>query len=479
MDSLTARHLARELDERWRGRRLDGCRFDRDARSVSLTVDGRTVRFELDRDDVRAVEAEPVERAAGTMRGWTVRAVRAPVDDRRLIVELIRPGRFKGSEDRRATLIVSALPRARGAALRDAGGAQLASLGAELPPAVEARPVLGDDVIATAARAGDAAALLTGRWMSPMIAAWMMANPAAAVDRYHVMCSDAPARPARCGAQLVPFPVCANPAFVESLVHARDVPEAAAPRAEAVDARHRRAIDRMRAELARARDAAQVRAAADALVALGDAPAPAVVRLAGGVEWPVGARAGERAADAARRLFADARSKERALASLPARLRAAEAGAPAGRPTELGASARPATARRAATAARTPWRTYRSSGGLAIWVGRGAASNDALTFRAAAPDDVWLHARDAAGAHVVLRWTDAGAPPARDLREAACLAAWHSKARGSALVPVDWTRRKHVRKPRGAAPGAVILREERTIMARPDAALERAPRDSA
>ena len=110
-------------------------------------------------------------------------------------------------------------------------------------------------------------------------------------------------------------------------------------------------------------------------------------------------------------------------------------------------------------------------------MGRGAASNDDLTFRAAAPDDVWLHARDAAGAHVVLRWTDADAPPARDLREAASLAAWHSKARGAAVVPVDWTRRKHVRKPRGAKPGTVILREERTIMVRPDAALERSLRD--
>jgi len=77
----------------------------------------------------------------------------------------------------------------------------------------------------------------------------------------------------------------------------------------------------------------------------------------------------------------------------------------------------------------------------------------------------------------VLRWTKSDAPPARDLREAASLAAWHSKARGAAVVPVDWTRRKHVRKPRGAKPGTVVLREERTIMARPDAALERRLRD--
>jgi predicted ribosome quality control (RQC) complex YloA/Tae2 family protein len=106
-------------------------------------------------------------------------------------------------------------------------------------------------------------------------------------------------------------------------------------------------------------------------------------------------------------------------------------------------------------------------------VGRGAASNDALTFRWASPNDVWLHARGAAGAHVVLRWQRDEPPPARDLEEAALLAAWHSKARGATVVPVDWTRRKHVRKPRGGSPGLVVVQHARTIMARPDAATER------
>jgi hypothetical protein len=471
VDSLTARHLARELDERWRGKRLDGCGFDRDARAVSLTVDGHTVRFELGREDVRVAEAASAERATGVLRGWTVRAVRTPIDDRRIIIELVRPGRFKGSVERRADLVVSALPRARGALLRDAGGAKLAAVGADLPASVEARPVLTDDVIAAAARSGDAPGLLGGRWMSPIIASWMIANPADAVDRYHLMCSDAPARPARCGAQLLPFPFCANAELVDSLIDAGSMAHVEIADDTVHDARQRRAIERMRVELERARDAPEVRAAADAIVAMGDVAAPATVRLASGVEWPVGARPGERAPDAAQRLYADARSKERALASLPARLAAAAAAPPAPRPTPLGTGARrPA-------APRLPYRTYRSSGGIAIWVGRGAASNDALTFGAAAPNDVWLHARDAAGAHVVLRWPNADAPAARDLREAASLAAWHSKARGAAVVPVDWTRRKHVRKPRGAKPGTVILREERTIMARPDAVLERRLRD--
>ncbi len=116
-----------------------------------------------------------------------------------------------------------------------------------------------------------------------------------------------------------------------------------------------------------------------------------------------------------------------------------------------------------------PYRVFLSSGGLDIWVGRGAKSNDALTFQHARPNDVWLHARDTAGAHVVLRWSDEAAPPARDLDDAAVLAALFSKARHSGWVPVDWTRRKHVRKPRKAAAGTVIPARVKTVFVEPSA----------
>ena len=118
-----------------------------------------------------------------------------------------------------------------------------------------------------------------------------------------------------------------------------------------------------------------------------------------------------------------------------------------------------------------PYRTFRTSGGLEARVGRGAKHNDDLTFRHSAPDDVWLHARHTAGAHVILRWRGPGNPPGRDLEEAAALAALHSKARTSAAVAVDWTLRKYVRKPRGAAPGAVVPQRVKTVMVRPDATL--------
>ena len=128
-------------------------------------------------------------------------------------------------------------------------------------------------------------------------------------------------------------------------------------------------------------------------------------------------------------------------------------------------------------AAPLPYRRYRTSGGLEVWVGRSSRANDELTFRHAAPNDIWLHARDVAGAHVVLRWRDPNAnPPARDLLEAAVLAALHSRARTSRAVAVDWTRRKYVRKPRKAPPGLVIPDRVKTLFVEPDEALERALR---
>lgn len=118
-----------------------------------------------------------------------------------------------------------------------------------------------------------------------------------------------------------------------------------------------------------------------------------------------------------------------------------------------------------------PYRSHTSSGGLEIRVGRGARHNDDLTFRHSRPMDIWLHARHAAGAHVILRWTRPERPPAADLEEAAVFAANHSGARSSGTVPVDWTRRKWVRKPRGAPPGAVIPDRVKTVFVAPDPTL--------
>ena len=124
-----------------------------------------------------------------------------------------------------------------------------------------------------------------------------------------------------------------------------------------------------------------------------------------------------------------------------------------------------------------PYRRYRSSGGLEIRVGRGAKANDELTFHHSNPDDVWLHARQVAGAHVILRWSEDGNPPTRDLAQAATLAALHSDARHAGSVPVDWTRRKYVRSPRKSPPGVVVPDRIQTIFVEPDPALEKRLRE--
>jgi predicted ribosome quality control (RQC) complex YloA/Tae2 family protein len=130
---------------------------------------------------------------------------------------------------------------------------------------------------------------------------------------------------------------------------------------------------------------------------------------------------------------------------------------------------RASAAPRPRDAPRLPYRAFRSANGARILVGRSARDNDALTLHVARGNDVWLHARGVQGSHVVI--PDAGpAPDARTLGDAALLAAHFSRARGDQAAEVAWTRRKHVRKPKGAAPGSVIATQERTLRVRLDAA---------
>jgi predicted ribosome quality control (RQC) complex YloA/Tae2 family protein len=99
---------------------------------------------------------------------------------------------------------------------------------------------------------------------------------------------------------------------------------------------------------------------------------------------------------------------------------------------------------------------------LALLVGRGAAENDQLTRRVARGNDLWLHARGQAGAHVVIRLAGPEADQ-ESLLDAAHLAAHFSDARGEPQVEVACTRAKYVRKGRGAAPGAVSYSQERVL----------------
>ncbi|TNF26840.1 MAG: DUF814 domain-containing protein, partial [Deltaproteobacteria bacterium] len=134
------------------------------------------------------------------------------------------------------------------------------------------------------------------------------------------------------------------------------------------------------------------------------------------------------------------------------------------------APARPkqaAPSRRAEAAPALPYRSFRAKDGVEILVGKGARDNDQLTFQVARGHDLWLHARDVSGSHVVVR---AGGGPisSETLLDAALLAAWHSKSRGDGVIDVMWTERKHVRKVRGAAPGLVTASGTRNLAVRED-----------
>ncbi|MFV1988576.1 MAG: NFACT RNA binding domain-containing protein, partial [Gemmatimonadota bacterium] len=149
-----------------------------------------------------------------------------------------------------------------------------------------------------------------------------------------------------------------------------------------------------------------------------------------------------------------------------------------GRPGAKGKKRR--ASRGAAQEERLPYTRLKSSGGLEIRVGRGPRDNDALTFRHSAPDDIWLHASQASGAHVVLRWGRRDEnPPQRDLLEAAVAAAVHSGSRHSGAVAVSWTRRKYVRKPRKSPPGTVSPDRVQTLVVEPDEDLVRSLREAA
>ncbi|HYB72879.1 MAG TPA: NFACT RNA binding domain-containing protein [Candidatus Sulfotelmatobacter sp.] len=113
-------------------------------------------------------------------------------------------------------------------------------------------------------------------------------------------------------------------------------------------------------------------------------------------------------------------------------------------------------------------RRFVSEDGLAILVGRNNAANDELTLHIARPDDLWLHVEGYGGSHVVVRREGRAEVPRRTLAAAAQLAAYYSQARGQRKVPVHYTLRKHVRKPKGAKPGLVTITQEKTIFATAD-----------
>ena len=107
---------------------------------------------------------------------------------------------------------------------------------------------------------------------------------------------------------------------------------------------------------------------------------------------------------------------------------------------------------------------FTAASGRTILVGKNNLQNDKLTFTAQ-PDEVWLHAKDMPGSHVVIVGE---APDEATILEAARLAAAYSSGSTSSRVPVDYTLRKYVKKPSGARPGFVIYTHQRTLYVAPD-----------
>jgi len=105
--------------------------------------------------------------------------------------------------------------------------------------------------------------------------------------------------------------------------------------------------------------------------------------------------------------------------------------------------------------------------GSRILVGRTPVENADLTFRVARPNDLWFHVQNQPGAHVILQRDDRTPPDESDIEIAAALAAFHSKAKTSPKVTVDYTLRKYVRKRPSAAPGLVFYTNPKSVTVAP------------
>jgi predicted ribosome quality control (RQC) complex YloA/Tae2 family protein len=112
------------------------------------------------------------------------------------------------------------------------------------------------------------------------------------------------------------------------------------------------------------------------------------------------------------------------------------------------------------------FRRFIVDGGFEVWVGKDAKSNELLTFKFSDKEDLWFHARGTSGAHVVLK-TGRRQPSKKAIEQAGSIAAYFSQARTSRLVPVVVTKRKYVRKPKGAPEGTVAVEREEVIMVEP------------
>lgn len=107
-----------------------------------------------------------------------------------------------------------------------------------------------------------------------------------------------------------------------------------------------------------------------------------------------------------------------------------------------------------------------SSNGFKILVGKNNKQNDHLTLKVASNEDIWMHTKNIPGSHVIIK-TEGKEVPDETIFEGAMLAAFFSKSKMSSQVPVDYTKKKNVKKPNGAKPGMVIYDTNNTIYVTP------------
>ncbi len=113
---------------------------------------------------------------------------------------------------------------------------------------------------------------------------------------------------------------------------------------------------------------------------------------------------------------------------------------------------------------------YISSDGFHMYVGKNNLQNDELTFKFANSGDMWFHAKNMPGSHVIVRLEKADDLPDKTYEEAASLAAYYSSGRDNPKVEVDYTKRGNLKKPAGAKPGFVIYHTNYSMMAKPSLA---------
>jgi len=111
--------------------------------------------------------------------------------------------------------------------------------------------------------------------------------------------------------------------------------------------------------------------------------------------------------------------------------------------------------------------TYQLPGNWTVLAGRTDADNELLSLKVASPKDWWFHVRSVPGSHVLLRSQKERDPDRETLKQAAAIAAYHSKARHGGKVAVAYTRACFVSKPKGAPIGTVSIKREKLLKVRP------------